>query len=233
GDIIFYDLFCHSLITISLENALDSTGERVPKCTITFFLQCGSTSRNTLLTMCAVVLFSILIFYIQSSFFVDSLSLDRNSETICILSNSQSSVQQCVPTTLDAMRSLRNLNLWSTMMMFEQNRNMTTMLIREYLDARYGGWMDYAPLRIAQLGTKRDLLKTKFRGEIDCYDSIFRENEAPINEKYAKYDTILKFDHAACNMNPILNGSHDEVLIIKSVTHREINAIGVLVYHIV
>ncbi|RDY04458.1 hypothetical protein CR513_11823, partial [Mucuna pruriens] len=44
-------------------------------------------------------------------------------------------------------------------------------LIREHLDARLGGWVDYAPLRIAQLGIKRDLLKTKFKEEIDSHDA--------------------------------------------------------------
>ncbi|RDY00369.1 Sialyltransferase-like protein 1, partial [Mucuna pruriens] len=37
---------------------------------------------------------------------------------------------------------------------------MTTMLIREYLDARPNGWVDYPPLRIAQLGIKRCTNKT-------------------------------------------------------------------------
>lgn len=32
-----------------------------------------------------------------------------------------------------------------------QYRNMTTVLTREYLDARPDGWLDYAPQRIAQL----------------------------------------------------------------------------------
>lgn len=32
-----------------------------------------------------------------------------------------------------------------------QYRNMTTVLTREYLDARPDGWLDYAPKRIAQL----------------------------------------------------------------------------------
>lgn len=36
---------------------------------------------------------------------------------------------------------------WSEM----QYRNMTTVLTREYLDARPDGWLEYAPKRIAQL----------------------------------------------------------------------------------
>ncbi|RDX64168.1 Sialyltransferase-like protein 1, partial [Mucuna pruriens] len=46
--------------------------------------------------VCATTLFSILFFYIQSAFFVDSLSSYRNFETIRVLSNFQSNVQQCV-----------------------------------------------------------------------------------------------------------------------------------------
>lgn len=125
---------------------------------------------------------------------------------------------------------------------------MTTVLTREYLDARPGGWVDYAPQRIAQLGTKKctnktlceenldvllpakppfhprqfrtcavvgnsgDLLKTEFGEEIDSHDAVFRDNEAPVNEKYAKYvglkrDFRLVVRGAARNMVPILNGS--------------------------
>ncbi|XP_071738954.1 sialyltransferase-like protein 1 [Rutidosis leptorrhynchoides] len=36
-------------------------------------------------------------------------------------------------------------------LLWEQYRNMTTILTREYLDARPDGWMDYAAKRIAQL----------------------------------------------------------------------------------
>ncbi|KAF5187062.1 Sialyltransferase like protein, partial [Thalictrum thalictroides] len=143
-------------------------------------------------------------------------------------------------------------------------RNMTTVLTREYLDARPDGWLDYAAQRIAQLGAKKcynrslceehlnlilplkppfhprqfgtcavvgnsgDLLKTEFGEEIDRHDAVIRDNEAPVNEKYAKYvglkrDFRLVVRGAARNMVSILNGSADEVLIIKSVTHRDFN----------
>ncbi|KAK4493414.1 hypothetical protein RD792_017686 [Penstemon davidsonii] len=147
-------------------------------------------------------------------------------------------------------------------LLWEQYRNMTTVLTREYLDARPDGWLDYAPKRIAQLGTDKcynrtlceenlnvllpakppfhprqfrtcavvgnsgDLLKTEFGNEIDSHDAVIRDNEAP---KYAKYvglkrDFRLVVRGAARNMIPILKGSDDEVLIIKSVTHRDFNA---------
>ncbi|KAI4375412.1 hypothetical protein MLD38_013284 [Melastoma candidum] len=151
------------------------------------------------------------------------------------------------------------------LLLWEQYRNMTTVLTREYLDARPDGWLDYAAKRIAQLGAKKcynrtlceehldillpakppfhprqfrtcavvgnsgDLLKTKFGEEIDGHDAVFRDNEAPVNEKYAKYvglkrDFRLVVRGAAQNMVTILNGSDNEILIIKSLTHKDFNA---------
>ncbi|KAG0485346.1 hypothetical protein HPP92_009221 [Vanilla planifolia] len=153
-----------------------------------------------------------------------------------------------------------------TILLWEQYRNMTTVLTREYLDVRPNGWWDYAAKRIAQLGADKcynrslceehlnlilpakppfhprqfstcavvgnsgDLLKTEFGQEIDEHDAVFRDNEAPVNERYAKHvglkrDFRLVVRGAARNMAAILNGSSDEVLIIKSVTHRDFNAI--------
>ncbi|KAJ6814492.1 sialyltransferase-like protein 5 [Iris pallida] len=150
-------------------------------------------------------------------------------------------------------------------LLWEQYRNMTTVLTREYLDVRPDGWLDYAAKRIAQLGADKcynrslceehlnlilpakppfhprqfktcavvgnsgDLLKTEFGQEIDGHDAVFRDNEAPVNEKYARYvglkrDFRLVVRGAARNMAAILNGSTDEVLIIKSVIHRDFNA---------
>ncbi|MCE3216592.1 purple acid phosphatase [Datura stramonium] len=150
-------------------------------------------------------------------------------------------------------------------LLWEQYRNMTTVLTREYLDSRPDGWFDYAAKRIAQLGADKcynqtlceehlnlilpakppfhprqfrrcavvgnsgDLLKTQFGEEIDSHDAVIRDNEAPVNEKYAKHvglkrDFRLVVRGAARNMIKILNGSDDEVLIIKSVIHRDFNA---------
>ncbi|CAL9198534.1 unnamed protein product [Musa hybrid cultivar] len=151
-------------------------------------------------------------------------------------------------------------------LLWEQYRNMTTVLTREYLDVRPDGWLEYAAKRIAQLGADKcynrtlceehlnlilpakppfhprqfktcavvgnsgDLLKTEFGEEIDEHDAVFRDNEAPVNEKYAKHvglkrDFRLVVRGAARNMAAILNGSSDEVLIIKSVIHRDFNAV--------
>ncbi|XP_010917917.1 sialyltransferase-like protein 5 [Elaeis guineensis] len=151
-------------------------------------------------------------------------------------------------------------------LLWEQYRNMTTVLTREYLDVRPDGWLEYAAKRIAQLGADKcynrslceenlnlilpakppfhprqfrtcavvgnsgDLLKTEFGQEIDEHDAVFRDNEAPVNEKYAKHvglkrDFRLVVRGAARNMAAILKGSSDEVLIIKSVTHRDFNAV--------
>ncbi|KAL1314532.1 hypothetical protein HN51_041329 [Arachis hypogaea] len=247
--------------------------------------------------VCAVALFSLLLFAIQSSFFSGSLISDRNREQISVLSNFQSSVQQCVAKKglgltaqiIDHCKLILKypegtnstwynaqfkhfepleykFDVCESILLWEQYRNMTTILTREYLDVRPDGWVDYAPQRIAQLGAKKcynktlceenlnillpakppfhprqfrtcavvgnsgDLLKTEFGEEIDSHDAVFRDNEAPVNEKYAKYvglkrDFRLVVRGAARNMVPILNGSDDEILIIKSLTHREINAI--------
>ncbi|XP_077227494.1 MALE GAMETOPHYTE DEFECTIVE 2 [Tasmannia lanceolata] len=155
-------------------------------------------------------------------------------------------------------------DICEAILLWEQYRNMTTVLTREYLDARPDGWLEYAAKRIAQLGTDKcydrsrceehlnlilpskppfhprqfrkcavvgnsgDLLKTEFGQEIDGHDAVIRDNEAPVNEKYARYvglkrDFRLVVRGAARNMVSILNGSADEVLIIKSVTHRDFN----------
>uniref|UniRef100_A0A7N0UQV6 Sialyltransferase-like protein 1 n=1 Tax=Kalanchoe fedtschenkoi TaxID=63787 RepID=A0A7N0UQV6_KALFE len=149
-------------------------------------------------------------------------------------------------------------------LLWEQYRNMTTVLTREYLDVRPDGWLEYAAKRIAQLGADKcynrslceenlnmtlpgrapfhprqfrtcavvgnsgDLLKTEFGEEIDSHDAVIRDNEAPVNDKYAKHvglkrDFRLVVRGAAQNMVAILNGSSDEVLIIKSLTHRDFN----------
>ncbi|KAI3837962.1 hypothetical protein MKX03_037029 [Papaver bracteatum] len=149
-------------------------------------------------------------------------------------------------------------------LLWEQYRNMTTVLTREYLDTRPEGWLTYAAQRIAQLGVDKcynrslceehlnvllpstppfhprqfercavvgnsgDLLKTEFGEEIDSHDAVIRENEAPVNKKYAKHigmkrDFRLVVRGAARKMVEILDGSADEVLIIKSVTHKDFN----------
>nr|CAJ44461.1 sialyltransferase like protein [Aquilegia formosa x Aquilegia pubescens] len=246
-----------------------------------------------LLVFCAVV-FSLLVLIIQTSF-TGNQNHNIKAETIQILTNFQSSVQQCVANrgfgltahivdhcklVLKFPKSTNSswyneqfkhyepleysYDVCEAILLWEQYRNMTTVLTREYLDARPDGWLDYAAQRIAQLGAKKcynrslcedhlnlilpskppfhprqfgtcavvgnsgDLLKTEFGEEIDRHDVVIRDNEAPVNEKYAKYvglkrDFRLIVRGAARNMVSILNGSDDEVLIIKSVTHRDFN----------
>ncbi|KAH1204915.1 Sialyltransferase-like protein 1 [Glycine max] len=156
--------------------------------------QVSSINRRptVLYLVCVAALFSLLLFYTQSSFFsgavssdssrIDAVSSDRDSETIHVLSNFQSSVKQCVDNrglgltahVIDHCKLILkypegtnstwynaqfkkfepleyNYDLCETILLWEQYRNMTTVLTREYLDARPGGWVDYAPQRIAQL----------------------------------------------------------------------------------
>ncbi|EFJ33893.1 glycosyltransferase, CAZy family GT29 [Selaginella moellendorffii] len=152
-----------------------------------------------------------------------------------------------------------------TLLLWEQYRNVTTILTREYLDARPGGWMDYAAKRIAQLGAANcsnrslceehlelilppkppfwprqfrtcavvgnsgDLLKTEFGKVIDAHDIVIRDNEAPVTTKYAKHVGMkrsfrLMAHGVVRNLLEVATGSDDEVLIIKSVIHRDFNA---------
>ncbi|XWS64374.1 hypothetical protein CRYUN_Cryun06bG0180700 [Craigia yunnanensis] len=80
-------------------------------------------------------------------------------------------------------------DICDTILLWEQYRNMTTVLTREYLDVRPDGWLDYAAKRIAQLYdfldtySIGDLLKTNFGKEIDSHDAVIQDNEAPVNEE--------------------------------------------------
>uniref|UniRef100_A0A803LR39 Uncharacterized protein n=1 Tax=Chenopodium quinoa TaxID=63459 RepID=A0A803LR39_CHEQI len=46
-------------------------------------------------------------------------------------------------------------DICEALLLWEQYRNVTTVLTREYLDVRPDGWFDYAAKRIAQLGDKK------------------------------------------------------------------------------
>ncbi|KAK6242868.1 hypothetical protein SCA6_008257 [Theobroma cacao] len=247
--------------------------------------------------LCAAAFFSLLVFGIQSSFFAGpsdkkvDLSKeqvrvsDLDTEEVRILSDFQSSIQQCVanrglgltahiidhcklvlkfpPGTNSTWYNAQfkvfepleySYDVCDTILLWEQYRNMTTVLTREYLDARPDGWLDYAAKRIAQLGADKcfnrtlceehlklllptkppfhprqfrtcavvgnsgDLLKTRFGKEIDSHDAVIRDNEAPVNEKYAKYvglkrDFRLVVRGAARNMVKIVNGSGECVYV--------------------
>eukprot|EP00249_Psilotum_nudum_P000594 c12655_g1_i1 orf=243-1622(+) len=169
--------------------------------------------------------------------------------------NDQFKIYEPLDYTFDVCESL---------LLWEQYRNVTTILTREYLDARPNGWREYAAKRISQLGSNKcfnktkceellqlvlpakppfkprqfakcavvgnsgDLLKTEFGKEIDEHDVVIRDNEAPVNKKYSKF-VGLKRDFrivgrgVARNMIKVVNGSDDEVLIIKSLIHRDFN----------
>ncbi|RDX84269.1 Sialyltransferase-like protein 1, partial [Mucuna pruriens] len=179
--------------------------------------------------VCAAALFFTLLFYIKSSFFTDSLFSYRNSKTI--YSNVQQCVGNrglgliahiidCCKLILKYLEGTNNTwynahfkkfepleynyDVCENILLWEQYQNRTTMLTRDYLDTRLGGWVDYAPLRMVQLGTNgctnktlceenlnillhfriyvvgnsMDLLKIEFGEEIDSHDVVFRDNEA-------------------------------------------------------
>ncbi|KAL2939603.1 Sialyltransferase-like protein 1 [Bienertia sinuspersici] len=150
-------------------------------------------------------------------------------------------------------------DICEAILLWEQYRNVTTVLTREYLDVRPDGWLDYAAKRIAQLygfdlvenvylgdkkcynqslcdellspilpatppfhprqfercavvGNSGDLLLTEFGEEIDSHDAVIRDNEAPVNEKYAKHVGMkrtfrLGVRGTARNMIDILKGA--------------------------
>jgi hypothetical protein len=81
----------------------------------------------------------------------------------------------------------------------------------------------------AVVGNSGDLLKNEFGREIDDHDAVIRDNEAPVNQKYAKHVGMkrnfrLLARGVARNMIKVADGSADEVLIIKSVIHRDFSA---------
>ncbi|RDX74439.1 Sialyltransferase-like protein 5, partial [Mucuna pruriens] len=66
-----------------------------------------------------------------------------------------------------------NYDMCKTILLWEWYQNMTTVLTREYLDACSGGWYSFHPQYFHTcviVGNSRDLLKTKFKEEIDCHD---------------------------------------------------------------
>uniref|UniRef100_M8D398 CMP-N-acetylneuraminate-beta-galactosamide-alpha-2, 3-sialyltransferase n=1 Tax=Aegilops tauschii TaxID=37682 RepID=M8D398_AEGTA len=102
-------------------------------------------------------------------------------------------------------------NLCEAVASWEQVRNSTTILTKEYIDALPNGWEEnkcknrtlcmeklslvlpdtspYVPQQFgscAVVGNSGDLLKTKFGDEIDSYDVVIRENGAPV-QNYTEY----------------------------------------------
>ncbi|XP_024394904.1 sialyltransferase-like protein 5 isoform X2 [Physcomitrium patens] len=57
-------------------------------------------------------------------------------------------------------------NVCDTLLLWEQFRNMTTILTREYLDARPNGWLEYAPTRISQFAVDRCHNKSSCEDEL-------------------------------------------------------------------
>ncbi|CAN4079045.1 unnamed protein product [Withania somnifera] len=174
--------------------------------------------------VCIAAVFSIILVAIQSSLFTGPVILSR--EEIQILSDFQSNLQQCV-----ANRGLgltaHNIDHCNVILKFPQGTNST------WLDSLPDGWFDYAAKRIAQLGADKCYNQTLCEEHLNLilpakppfHPRQFRRCAV----KYAKHvglkrDFRLVVRGAARNMIKILNGSDDEVLIIKSVIHRDFTA---------
>ncbi|KAH6797196.1 Glycosyltransferase family 29 family protein [Perilla frutescens var. hirtella] len=159
-----------------------------------------------------------------------------------------------------------DFNLCEAVATWEQVRNSTTILTREYIDALPNGWKEYAWQRInkgvllnqcenktlcleklsrvlpdnppytprqfsrcAVIGNSGDLLKNKFGEEIDSYDTVVRENGAPI-ENFTEYvgtkSTFRLLNRGSAKALDKVAELYDkgkEVLIIKTTIHDIMN----------
>ncbi|XP_057824783.1 sialyltransferase-like protein 5 isoform X2 [Cryptomeria japonica] len=78
-------------------------------------------------------------------------------------------------------------DICETILLWEQYRNMTTILTREYLDARPDGWMDYAAKRIAQLGMDKCYNRTL----CEDYLSMVLPSTAPFHPRQFKTCAVV------------------------------------------
>ncbi|KAF2311572.1 hypothetical protein GH714_024933 [Hevea brasiliensis] len=131
-------------------------------------------------------------------------------------------------------------NLCEAVATWEQVRNSTTILTREFIDALPNGWEDYAWRRInkgillqfdrcAVIGNSGDLLKTRFGKEIDGYDAVVRENGAPIQNyteyvgKKSTFRLLNRGSAKALDKVVELDETKKEALIIKTTIHDIMN----------
>lgn len=155
-----------------------------------------------------------------------------------------------------------SFNLCEAVVTWEQVRNSTTILTKEFIDALPNGWEEYAWRRInkgillnrcenktlcmeklslvlletppyfpkefgrcAVIGNSGDLLKTRFGKEIDGYDSVIRENGAPIQGytdyvgKKSTFRLLNRGSAKALDKVAELYEAGKEVLIIKTTVH--------------
>ncbi|XP_065014444.1 sialyltransferase-like protein 1 isoform X2 [Musa acuminata AAA Group] len=189
----------------------------------------------------ASLVFSALVVSIQSSFFTGSRRSLVGREEIRVLSDLQTRLQQCVYRNMTTVLTREYLDVrpdgWleyaaKRIAQLGADKCYNRSLCEEHLNLILPAKPPFHPRQFktcAVVGNSGDLLKTEFGEEIDGHVAVFRDNEAPVNEKYAKHvglkrDFRLVVRGAARNMAAILNGSSDEVLIIKSVIHRDFNA---------
>ncbi|PQQ18098.1 sialyltransferase-like protein 2 [Prunus yedoensis var. nudiflora] len=125
-------------------------------------------------------------------------------------------------------------NLCEAVATWEQVRNSTTILTREFIDSLPNGWENYAWHRINK-GDRLNRCKNKtlcvekLSLEIDGYDAVIRENGAPIQNytdhvgKKSTFRLLNRGSAKALDKVVELDESRKEVLIIKTTIHDAMN----------
>ncbi|KAL5053134.1 hypothetical protein RYX36_033816 [Vicia faba] len=133
-----------------------------------------------------------------------------------------------------------DFNLCEAVATWEQVRNSTTILTKEYIDSLPNGWEEYAWRRInkgvqlqygrcAVIGNSGDLLKTKFGKEIEGYDAVLRENGAPVQNytdyvgRKSTFRLLNRGSAKALDKVVELDEERKEVLIVKTTIHDIMN----------
>ncbi|MED6221519.1 hypothetical protein PIB30_055565 [Stylosanthes scabra] len=127
-----------------------------------------------------------------------------------------------------------DFNLCEAVATWEQVRNSTTILTKEFIDSLPNGWEEYAWRRINKgillnRCQNKTLCMEKLSLEIDDYDVVIRENGAPI-ENYTEYvgrkstfRLLNRGSAKALDKVVELDEQRKEALIIKTTIHDIMN----------